>query len=426
MLRLLYNLVFPFVLLVLLPGLILRMWHRGKYRHKFAQRFGFYSPAVRKRLRTHPRLWIHAVSVGEVNIALKLIDRLRVRNPRFAVVLSTTTSTGFHLADSKKSEWIEPIYNPLDFWPATRLAFDAIRPTGVVLVEAEVWPNLVGEAKSRGLPVVLVNTRLSPRSEARFRRIRWLAAPLFNRLDALCLQEPADIVRWEQIGLARHKLHVTGSIKFDSQSLRPVESLRPLLQDWGVPAGAPVLIGGSTFPGEEAALARCFRNLQKRHPDLFLILVPRHAERADSVLAELTGFRVGRRSGTPSGPVEILLVDTTGELPGWYAASTVAFVGKSLCAKGGQNPAEPLQAGIPVLFGPHMKNFDFLASSLLSAGGALRVVDGHSLETTLDALLGDPDRRASLVKAGRTVLASHRGSTERTATIVENLLRPGS
>ncbi len=422
MLRLLYNLVFPLVIVALLPGLVLRMWRRGKYRHKFGQRFGFYSPAVRKRLRSHPRLWIHAVSVGEVNIALKLIDCLRARNPRCAFVLSTTTSTGFHLADSKKSEWLEPIYNPLDFWPATLLAFDAIRPTGVVLVEAEVWPNLVGEAKSRGLPVVLVNARLSPRSEARFRRVRWLAAPLFNRLDALCLQEPADLVRWEGLGLARHKLHVTGSIKFDSQSARPVESLRPLLQDWGVPVGAPVLIGGSTFPGEEAALVRCFRKLQKHHPDLFLILVPRHAERADSVLAELTGFRVGRRSETPRGPVEILLVDTTGELPGWYAASTIAFVGKSLCAEGGQNPAEPLQAGIPVLFGPHMKNFDALASSLVSAGGALCVVDEHSLESTLNTLLGAPDRRRSMVEAGRVVLASHHDSTTRTAVILENLL----
>ena len=211
LIRWIYNLAFPVVLLVLLPGFLVRMLKRGKYRHKFWQRFGIYSPRVLEKLGGG-RIWVHAVSVGEVMIAMKLIQAMREKDPASSFVLSTTTSTGFKLAARAKCPWLEPVYNPLDFFFTARRAVRAIRPKMLVLVEAEIWPNIVCEARESGAKVVLVNARLSPRSERRFKAARWITAPVFNQLEVLCLQEPEDIGRWSALGVERNRLVVTGSI----------------------------------------------------------------------------------------------------------------------------------------------------------------------------------------------------------------------
>lgn len=425
--RLLYNLLFPIVLLVMLPGFALRMIRRGKYRHKFWQRFAIYSEGVERKIAGTGRVWIHAVSVGEVNIALKLIQTLREDDPGMEFVLSTTTSTGFKLAATRKTPWLEPIYNPLDFLPIARRAMRLIRPRAVVLVEAEVWPNCVSEAKSLGIPVLLVNARLSPRSEKRFRKIRWLAAPVFNQIDMLCLQEPADEPRWLSLGVDAKRLRTTGSIKFDDSAAapRPVKDFRPVLESLGVPADAPVLLGGSTFEGEEVLLAEVFQQLRKFHPSLFLILVPRHQERADSVAHQIaqTGLRLARR--TEPGAVEnpdALLVDTTGELASWYRCATVVFIGKSLMARGGQNPVEAVEAGVPVIFGPNMQNFASLAEAFLRVGGAVRIHDAGELQDAIDQFLRHPERRRESTQAAQQCLEIHRGATARTITHLRNLL----
>jgi len=417
LIRLVYNLVFPIVLVLMLPGFLVRMVRRGKYRHKFWQRFGIYSPRVLEKIRGGGRIWVHAVSVGEVLVALKLIRALREEDPSRAFVLSTTTSTGFQLAARAKSQWLEPVYNPLDFFFSARRAVRTIRPEMLLLVEAEVWPNIVCEARAAGAKVALVNARLSPRSEKRFRAARWITAPVFNQLDLLCLQEPDDVARWVALGVDRHRLKVTGSIKFDDGAIRPPKDFRPVLRAMGIPDGAPILLGGSTFEGEEAVLASVFSALRKSRPDLFLILVPRHFERAAGVASQLekSGLRVARRTQpAPEGRPDLLLVDTTGELRDWYACATVVFVGKSLCAKGGQNPAEPLAAGVPVIFGPNMQNFAALAGQLLRHGGALEVRDEESLEFTAGRLLDDPQLRASMASHAARCLDVHRGATART------------
>ncbi len=426
--RLLYNLLFPVVLLVMLPGFLFRMVRRGKYRHKFWQRFAVYSEGVERRIAGTGRVWIHAVSVGEVNIALKLIQTLRERDPAVEFVLSTTTSTGFKLAATRKTPWLEPVYNPLDLLPVARRAMRLVRPRALVLVEAEVWPNCVCEAKSLGIPVLLVNARLSPRSEKRFRKIRAIAAPVFNQIDILCLQEPADEPRWRSLGVDPSRLRSTGSIKFDDSAAapRPVRDFRPVLDSLGVPAAAPVLLGGSTFEGEELLLAEVFQQLRKAHPSLFLILVPRHQERADSVAHQLaqTGLRLARR--TEPGAVEnpdALLVDTTGELAGWYRCATVVFIGKSLMARGGQNPVEPVEAGAPVVFGPNMQNFASLADAFLRAGGAVRISDAGELEDAVDRFLRSPELRGESTLAARRCLEVHRGATLRTIDLLQGLLR---
>lgn len=425
LLRFIYNLGYPVVLFVALPWLIRRMIQRGKYRHKFGQRFAIYSRRVSVRFREGGRTWVHAVSVGEVLIAMKLIRRLRERDPDRRFVLSTTTSTGFALANEQRSNWLEPIYNPLDFFLFTRHALDLIRPAQIILVEAEVWPNLVCQARHRGIPIALVNARLSPRSEARFRAARFFTAPIFNQLDLICVQEPEDVARWESLGVHRHRIVHTGSIKFDDDTTpaRPPRDFRPLLDDLGIPADAPVLLGASTHRGEEAILGRALLALRAQFPDLFFISVPRHAERAAEVRTDLEalGLTVTNRTALPSPNSDLpspncLLVDATGELRDWYACATVVFIGKSLLttAKGGQNPAEPLVAGRPVVVGPHMRNFEILVHGLLLAGGILQVPDEAALAPAVARLLADPAARAEIVENGQRVIVSHRGATDRT------------
>ncbi|MDX2080946.1 MAG: 3-deoxy-D-manno-octulosonic acid transferase [Terrimicrobiaceae bacterium] len=421
--RLLYNLAFPLVLLLLLPGFLHRMLRRGKYRHKFWQRFGIYSPRVRERIG-RGRTWVHAVSVGEVMIALKLIAALRQRDPGLRVVLSTTTTTGFKLAARSKAPWLEPIYNPLDFLLTARAAVRTIRPSRLVLVEAEAWPNLVAEAKACGARVTMVNTRLSPRSERRFRAARWLAAPVFNQVDVFCLQEEADVARWVGLGVEASKLRVTGSVKFDDESAvaRESKDFRPVLRSLGLNDGSPILLGGSTFPGEEELLAQVYLKLKSAFPELFLIVVPRHVERSKEIIPamEALGLRVVRRTALGGAETaDVLLVDTTGELRDWYGCSSVVFVGKSLLARGGQNPAEPVVAGAPVIFGPHMGNFATLSRQFLRLGAALEVTDGDSLRFAVDSLLRDAGKRQAMVAAGRNVLLAHRGATIRTCEILE-------
>ena len=421
--RFLYNIVFPMAVLLMLPSFLLRMIRRGKYRHKFGQRFGIYSPGVRERIAGTDRVWLHAVSVGEVNIALKLIQALRDADPSLVFILSTTTSTGFKLAASRKSPWLEPIYNPLDFLPVVRRVMQTIRPRALILVEAEVWPNVVCEARRLGAKAVLVNARLSPRSEKRFRAARMIAAPLFNQLDALYLQEPEDIARWTSLGVRQDKLHVTGSIKFDDSAAaaRPIRNFRPVLDALGVPVDAPVLLGGSTFEGEEEILARVFLQLRKSRPDLFLILVPRHHERGDAVARQMErlGLKVARRTQSDQHTrPDVLLVDTTGELVSWYLCATVVFMGKSLCDRGGQNPAEPLAAGVPVVFGPHMRNFASLVQGLLRNQAAMEISDEATLQVAVESLLSSPEKRNAMVRRGVKCLEIHRGATDRTVSLL--------
>ena len=427
LIRVLYNVLFPVVLVVLLPGFLLRMLRRGKYRHKFGQRFAIYSDGVMEKLRNSGRVWIHAVSVGEVNIALKLIQALREHDPSLAFVLSTTTSTGFKLAATRKTSWLEPIYNPLDFLPISRRVVNIIRPRALLLVEAEVWPNIVSEVHRSGAKVALVNARLSTKSERRFRAIRWLAAPIFNQLDLLCLQEPEDIARWTRLGVNPDKLLVTGSVKFDDSAAppRPLRDFRPVLDSLDISPDAPVLLGGSTFEGEEEILANALLALRGTHPDLFLIIVPRHQERSDSVERRLTslGLQVARRTRTAgTSRPDVLLVDTTGELASWYACATVVFIGKSLCSRGGQNPVEAVNAGAPVLFGPHMRNFATLSQAFLREKAAIEISDTDSLVSAVDSLLTSPATRLEMSRRATACLTPHSGATERTVNALSPIL----
>ncbi len=425
MIRFLYNLLFPLALLCFLPGYLVKMCRRGNYRNKFGQRLGFYDQQTRAKLARHPHTWMHAVSVGEVMIALKLAAKMKAHEPNLRVALTTTTTTGFALANRQAPDWIEVLYTPLDFWPIMRRAFTVIRPTRIVLVEAEIWPNLTAFAGRRRIPLALVNARLSARSEKRFHRFNFFVRPYFRRLDLVCLQEEKDTARWASLGMSDSRLHVVGSIKFDPEEVISSPAVaRKVLELLGIDSTRPILLGGSTHPGEEEVLAATFLKLRSEFPELFLIIAPRHVERSREIDAELRrlGLTAARRSeADPAGQLDCLLLDTTGELRDWYGIATVVFIGKSLTARGGQNPVEAIVAGRPVVFGPHMENFAALSQALCAAGGALQVNDGSRLTNAIAALLRDPEKREHLVQAARGVVACHRGATDRTARLLHTV-----
>src|SRR6059058_6175501 len=404
MIRFIYNLFWPIGLLFFLPGYFTKMIQRGGYREKFGQRLGLYDRELRDCLSKQRSTWLHAVSVGEVNIALKLANALRTLESDLRCVLTTTTTTGFALARRNAPPWMEIVYTPLDYWPIMRRAFSVIRPARILLIEAEVWPNLAGEAHRRQIPLVLVNARLSPRSERRYRRFRFLVAPIFRLLDLVCVPEEEDIERWAALGVPPDRIQVTGSIKFDPDVQPESQTVATSLGDV-LPTLNPdslVIFGGSTHRGEEKMLAGIFLRLRQEFPALRLFIAPRHVERLSEIRADLGVFplRVALASESLQGDeadADCILLDTTGELQRWYSIATVVFVGKSLTAHGGQNPVEPILAGKPVVFGPHMENFATLASMLVSKKGAVQVQDVNSLEQALGELQRDSKARQRLV-----------------------------
>jgi 3-deoxy-D-manno-octulosonic-acid transferase len=427
MIRLFYNLVWPLALLLFLPGYLVKMFRRGGYREKFGQRLGIYGAEVRARLAKQRSVWLHAVSVGEVAIALKLAARLRALDPDLRCVLTVTTTTGFAFAGKNAPDWIEVMYSPLDFWPVMRRAFSVIRPTKIVLIEAEVWPNLVAETYARRIPVALVNARLSPRSEKRFRRFRFFIAPTFRLLDLVCVPEREDIERWHALGIEGSRIRQTGSIKFDPES--PASPV--VAQGAGIPhsvfnGDCLVLFGGSTHAGEEKVLARIFLKLRPSFPALRLFIAPRHVERVREVQRQLQNVSLNVRLASEAeaehdSKADCILLDRTGELRRWYGIATVVFIGKSLTAHGGQNPVEPITAGVPVIFGPNMQNFAILARALVLRKGAIEVPDENGLEQAVAKLLHNPTARRALVENAEQVLTSHRGATKRTAALVAGL-----
>ena len=432
MIRFFYNLFWPIGLLFFLPGYLVKMLRRGGYREKFGQRLGIYDRDLRARLSKQRSTWLHAVSVGEVNVALKLANALRTLEPDLRCVLTTTTTTGFALARKNAPRWIEVMYTPLDYWPIMRRAFSVICPVRIILVEAEIWPNLAAAAHARGIPLALVNARLSPHSEQRYQQFRFFIAPTFRLLDLVCVPENEDADRWAVLGVSRDRVRVTGSIKYDpgffDNSETPGDAVAASLRDaWpAFSSHQPVLFGGSTHRGEEEILATVFLRLRQQFPSLLLFIAPRHVERLREIREQLDALRVRVTLASEAVAcrelnMDCLLLDTTGELQRWYSIATVVFIGKSLAAHGGQNPVEPILAGKPVVFGPHMENFAILTKALVSTSGAIQVNDVGSLEQALAELLRDSKARQRLVLNAREVLSEHCGATARAALLVHGL-----
>lgn len=427
--RFLYNAVFPLVLFLSLPADLVRMVRRGNYRRDFAQRLGRYKPDVRARFSTGEWVWVHAVSVGELLVALKIITELHRRHPAWRFVVSSTTSTAHALAQEKQEDWWVPVYTPVDLAAFVRRALDTVRPKAVVLVEGEMWPNFVWTCSDRGIPVMLANARVSPRSARRYRKFARIVRAVGRHLAGVGLQEAADEALWRTLGVTADRISVTGSVKYDPGiEVAPPRDFRPVLDAWGIGRDEPVILAGSTHRGEEEELLAALAIAREKHPHARLLVAPRHVERLPEILARLDDgrFRLARRTTPPSPPApDVLLIDTTGELRDWYASADIVFIGKSLTGRGGQNPVEALMAGRPVVFGPHMENFAALAAELLASGGAVAVRNAGELGATLRELFDNPVKRDSIAARGAAALERHRGATSRTADMVERLAAKG-
>lgn len=413
---LLYNLLFFPALFLMLPGYLIRIRKRGGYAHRLRQRFCIFDKATLGRIGTG-RIWIHAVSVGEVGIALKFATEYRRLHPEAHFLVSSTTSTGLAIVNRSASDWLEPMASPVDFPVLTARLLSRLRPSALLFVEADLWPNRIAAAKRLGIPVALLNARLSRRSEKRFRLVQKVASQWFNQLDLITLSDETDRSRFLDLGVNPRLLHVVGNVKYDTPFQTPTAANKP------TPA---LLLAASTHDGEETVMATAWRELLRDFPDLQLVIAPRHVERRGDIHKALRqlGFRTGLRSAGDQPSQIPLLLDTTGELASWYPRATLAFVGKSLTTSahhGGQNMIEPLQAGTPVLIGPHTGNFEPLASLLCEAGAAIRVKDSKEIVAAVRSLIAEDKKRSSMIAAASRVLTPHQEATKRNCDLVANL-----
>jgi 3-deoxy-D-manno-octulosonic-acid transferase len=392
------------------------------------QRLGACAP----RQGDRPCIWIHGVSVGEILATEPLLGALRRDLPEYEVVLSTTTGTGQQVARRSHPE-LQVIYFPLDFSWAVHRVFQAIRPDLVVLVELEVWPNFVAEAERRRVPVAIVNGRITERSFRGYRRVRQLFFAPLRRLGRVCAQTEAYARRFQALGVPARRIHITGSMKYDQLTVGEAPERAATRRDFGLGPDETVIIGGSTHPGEERALLACYVALREDHPDLRLVLCPRHNERTGAVQQEVRDLagevtlRTDQDTADSPPPVlepgQVLLVDTMGELGRLYAAADVVFVGGSLIPHGGQNMLEPVMLGRPTLFGPFCDNFKEPVGRLLRAQGARQVQREDELEPALRELLDRPEQAQAMGLRGREALLAARGATDRTLAVIRSQLR---
>ncbi len=434
--RSLYNILFLIFFALSAPYYFFKMWRRGNWRSGFAQRFGRYDSKFKQSITNRHIMWMHAVSVGEMNVCMQVIRALEPRMPNLKIIVSTTTTTGMGELQKRLPPAVGKIYYPIDRRKYVSRALDTICPDAMVLVESEIWPNFIWRARAKRIPLFLVNARLSDRSYPRYKKFGFLFRGLFGAFDAVGAQNEDDAAKLREIGCRQDAVRVVGSLKFDAaidaaklEGPRTVD-VPAMLAQLGVPADAPILVAGSTHAGEEDILAEQFSRLRAQFPKLFLILVPRHFERARDVGQALTkrGMKYVYRSEiSPDtrrapGDLQCLLVDTTGELRYFYEHATVVFVGKSLTAKGGQNPIEPAALGKAVVFGPNMQNFADVVRIFLAQKGVVQVRDAAELEQAVAALLADPARRAELGANAQRIVRENQGAVERTVDmIVEHL-----
>lgn len=411
------------------------MRRRGNWRSGFAERFGKYNTLFKQSITNRQVLWLHAVSVGEVNVCTQLIRALEPRMPNLKIVVSTTTTTGMAELKKKLPPLVAKVYYPIDFRKYVSRALATIYPEAIVLVEAEIWPNFIWRARDMGIPIFLVNARLSDNSYRGYKRFGFLFRPLFRSFTGVGAQNEQDAARLRELGCRSEAIEIVGSLKFDAAQLdsQPPLNVEKMLQQVGVPAGARILLGGSTHDGEEAILAEVFQRLRKQFPDLFLVIVPRHFERGRDVGRALKerGVKFMYRTDVSSsvqlspGEIECLLVNSTGELKFFYNHASVIFIGKSLTAKGGQNPIEPAAIGKPVVFGPNMQNFADVTRSFLANDAAVQVKDVAELEQKLAELLSDETRRAELGRNALKVVEENLGAINRTVDMIVKALDNG-
>ena len=418
--RYLYTLLLYASLPLVLLRLLWRSLRAPAYRSRWAERFGRFAPPA-----ATGGVWIHAVSVGEVQAIAPLVRHLLAAYPDLPLCLTTTTPTGSDRARRLFDGELFHVYFPYDLPVAVNGFLDRVRPRLLVMVETEVWPNLLAACERRGIQTLLANGRLSERSARGYARLGRFARQTFGRISAAAAQAPADAERLIALGVPPQRVRVTGSIKFDVRLPASVqEQTQVLRRGWG--GHRPVWVAASTHEGEDEQILDAHAVVLKRVADALLVLVPRHPERFERVagLCRRRGFTLARRSLGEAGgaPVEVLLGDTMGELPVFLGAADAAFIGGSLVPTGGHNMLEASAQGVPVVFGPHVFNFAAVSQLLLAQGGAVQVPDAAALARVIADWLGDAAGRSRVGQAGRRVVEENRGALAALTALVQTLL----
>ena len=409
----------------LLPYALFNLVRRGlrypAYWSRWPERFGYGAT-----IEGDKSIWIHAVSVGEVRSAAQLVNELGRRFPDYRLMLTTGTPTGSEQVRELFADRVSHSYVPYDLPWAVRRFMDRAKPEFAIVAETELWPNLFGECGKRGIPLFLVNVRISPDSLRRYKRVPVATNAMLANADLLCAQSRKDARQLEDLGVSRHLIHVTGNLKFDA----PVEDAvladgRRLRRQWGLDRF--VLIAASTHPGEERRILAAFGRLRARFPDLLLVLVPRHPERFTGVarLCRRAGHNVARRTeqtGALARDVSIVVGDTMGELQKLYAASDVAFVGGSLVEVGGHNILEACAVGVPVIFGPHMFQAEEIGAMALEQGAARRVTDIPTLTHAVTTYIEKQELLEASAAAASALVVDNRGALERTLGLIDEAL----
>jgi 3-deoxy-D-manno-octulosonic-acid transferase len=395
----------------------------GKWHGGFKDRFGFFTPDSLRRLASGKNIWIHAVSVGEVVAIDGLVQSLRADYPGHQLVMSVTTKTGYSLAKRKYPENILLLWAPLDFSWVVRRFVNAIKPVLYIAAETELWPNLFRRLSNDGVPIVVINGRISDNAFSRYRLMKGLLQGTVRRVRLFCMQSSVDVERVIALGADSSAVKLAGNVKFDNTP--PVVSIGP--RELGLDQGHLVLVGGSTHPGEEECLVGTFLSLRRQYPALRLVLAPRHPERAADIsrLVKTNGLNPVFFSTNRSviGPDDVLIVNAIGHLLGYYAAATVVFVGKSLTAKGGHNIIEPAVYGKPIIIGPHMQNFRDISEAFKKAGAVIQVKDALGLKTAVAGLLADENRRREIGQRALEVIHNNCGATRRTMDLIKTVWR---
>ena len=416
-----YTFLYALGLCAYAPRTLWALFRGGRYAQGLSQRLGHVPPDL---LEVEPGgVWIHAVSVGEVHAARGLLRHLREMLPDAPLLLSTTTSTGQSLAALSEAD--AHFYCPLDLPGAVGAYLDALQPRALLLVETEIWPNLVRACAERGIAVAVVNGRLSAASLSRYRWLgRWWRS-VVGQVTLVCARTPREAARFRALGVPAERVFVTGNLKADAAVLAsPIETRRALADLLHLDAGAELLVAGCTMAGEEDLVLQAFARTRAARPDIQLLIAPRHPERFDQVagLVTASGWRCRRRSsGGPDG-AEVLLLDTIGELPVAYGLGIASFVGGSMVPTGGHNLLEPAVYGLPVLFGPHMENFAALAAEFLEAGAARVVSDADELADAWITLLSDEKQREEMGSRARKVAFRDANAGRRTARVLSEFL----
>jgi 3-deoxy-D-manno-octulosonic-acid transferase len=413
---------YTLLLRLLLPLALARLYWRSlrapAYRQRIAERLARETPGPEPA-----DLWVHAVSVGEVTAAAPVIRYLLSRNPPLSVLVTTTTPTGAARARELLGDSIVHRYTPFDLPEIVGRFLDRVRPRLVLIVETEIWPNLLAQCEARGIPTLLANARLSERSARGYARLAGLTRETLRRLTLIAAQGEADAARFVALGADPQRVRTTGSIKFDQ---RPPASLgeraEALRRLWG--SGRPVWVAASTHEGEDEPLLAAHCRIREQVPDALLVLVPRHPERFDRVaaLAARAGHEVVRRSSGKecTSRTEVFLGDTMGELPAFLAAADAAFIGGSLVPTGGHNPLEASAVGVPVATGPHVFNFAAIVELLVAEGAAVQVADANELAELMTGWLTDATLRTGIGERGLRVVERNRGALGRLIELIES------